>query len=149
MTESELRDILLSIRNNLKIFIGTDLGKYEITSPTGQKLNEIDAIWVEPPELPANYKVKLNSGIEAIIQREPDPYHENLLGYTVSINNYCITLKQYNLEKSLTPVIERLKSSRYWNFLDQPRLTPYTKTSEGIVRPKATFKITTARLLEF
>ena len=65
MTESELRDILLGIRNNLKILIGTDLGKYEITSPTGQKLNEIDAIWVEPPELPANYKVKLNSGIEA------------------------------------------------------------------------------------
>lgn len=149
MTESELRDILLDIRNSLKILIGTDLGKYEITSPIGQNLKDIDAIWVEPPELPANYKVKPNSGIEAIIQREPDPYHENLLGYTVGINNYCITLKQYNLEKSLTPVIERLKSSHHWNFLDQPRVIPYTKTSEGIVRPKATFKITTARLLDF
>jgi hypothetical protein len=147
LNELELRETLQSLRNNLEIILDTDLGKYEITNPTGQKIKEVPAIWVEPPELPANYRMKINSGIEAIIQREPDPRYDPLLGNYIEIAHYTIVLKQYNLSRSLTPVVGRIQVSDYWNVLESPRVTPYTKTAEGIIRPKATIKVSSAKLL--
>lgn len=147
MNETELRETLQALRNNLEIILDTDLGKYEIINPTGQKIKEVPAIWVEPPELPANYRMKANSGIEAIIQREPDPRYNPLLGNYVEMANYTIVLKQYDLSRSLTPVVGRIQISPYWNILELPRVTAYLKTAEGIIRPKATIKVSTAKLL--
>lgn len=61
--------------------------------------------------------------------------------------NYTIVLKQYDLSRSLTPVVGRIQISPYWNILELPRVTAYLKTAEGIIRPKATIKVSTAKLL--
>lgn len=146
MNEVEHRSILSALRNNLKIILDTDLGKYEIVNPNGQKINEVDAIWVEPPELPSNYRVKANSGIEVIISREPNLIYERM-AYEVGVYGYCITLKQYDLSRSLIPAVDRLADSPYWNLQEQPKMFSYLKTAEGIVRPRAVIKVTVARLL--
>jgi hypothetical protein len=147
MNETELRSTLAAIRNNLILVLDSDLGKYEILNPSGQKISEVPAIWTEPPELPSNYRVKPDSGIETIIQREPDPEYDSLLGNYIEVARYTIVLKQYDLSRSLTPVVGRLQICPYWNVLESPRVTSYTKTPEGIVRPRAVIKVSTAKVL--
>lgn len=144
--ETEHRDILKGIRGNLIELIGNDLGKYELLNSSGVKISKIPAIWTEPPTLPNNYRVKKDSGIECVIGREVEIEADPLMGSYFYRSYYPITMRQHNLDKSLSPPLQRILAYPYHHVLDF-LITPYRETSDGIIKPRATLKLCVARLV--
>jgi hypothetical protein len=132
------------LNDNLKRILKTELGQYQLIK-ANKVIRTLPAIWTEPPVLPTEYKMLEQSGIEAIISRDPDLQQQQAFNNVLELyEKYTITLRQYNTSKSTQIAVTKLLSSNLFIITDQPRTVPYTQLSSGLVYETTTIKITAA-----
>lgn len=116
------------------------LGEYCLLDANGKTLATAPAVWIAPPQLPNNRKVRTDSGIELIVQRSPQvsqTQNANLRGVTIK-HIWRSYLIQYNRNSTTLEAAQLV-------LLQFPYATvttrPQTQTKEGLVYEQARVQI--------
>ncbi len=146
-TEDQLNTSLKFLRTRLTEVIGSSLGQYELMAGTVVK-STVPAIWIEPPSLPVSYRMKVDSGIEAVINREGAMMTLSRVGGQQLNQEYIVKLTQYKLTQSFRTVIERILAIKDWEIYSPCVVTPGLETAVGYAYPQAIIKIETREFQE-
>ncbi len=150
ITETVLNDSLKFLRTKVEEILATELGFYEILSGPTIKAT-VPSIWIEPPWLPSNYRVKRKSndtanplyleglGVEARISRETDLEIDHFIGGIELTQAFKIRLIQWDYKShAIAPAILKLSRSKYWELYTSPRILEAQVTPEGFSYPQGT-----------
>lgn len=96
------------LRGILTRDLAEDLGIYEFYQ-NGIVKQTIPSIWSRPPVLPTYLKIKVNSGIECIIERSPKISYEGMgAGRKIGKKEWVIYLNQFDINKTTTKAVEKI-----------------------------------------
>lgn len=141
ITETNLNEALKFLKAKLSEILAPDLGQYELLVNSTVK-STTPSIWIEPPPLPQNYRLRDKSGIECIINREGDIAVTPLLGAKQITQDFVIKLTQYNLQKCLRLPVLKVLDAKYWEIEKDPIIQPLIELSEGFSYPQGIIKLT-------
>lgn len=150
ITEASLKSAIAFLVESLKVSLVNDLGTYLLSDRNGKFTQAMPSVRVIPPRLPTSYilytglkeqKEKLttdgmnpvqNLGVEVIINREPDYRIYQIAPIDL---RFEILINQFNLERSLVPVLTKIRNDERWTIIDQPKVLPYQETIDGFIYP--------------
>lgn len=102
-TQASLNQGIKDLRAMLATLLADDLGKYQVGT------SQFPAIWVAPPDLPQSYSIVPSSGVELIINAEPQIGDGETLPRQSIILFFEILLKQWDAKKTLTLPIRKIR----------------------------------------
>jgi len=112
------------------------LGEYCLLDANGNTLATAPAVWISPPQLPNNRKVKTDSGIELIVHRSPQvsqKQNAGLKGVTIK-HIWQVFLVQYDRRQTTLEATQLLLSQfPYTTVTTRPQM----QTKEGLVYEQA------------
>lgn len=122
-------DKIKELKEDLTTILEEDLGVYEYIQD-GIVLSTTPSIYVIPPDLPSYFRMKLESGIECLINRTPEASYTQM-GAGRKKGNFKINLllNQFDRTKSLSLPIEKIM--RYYH-ATKCYIKPFENTKEGV-----------------
>jgi hypothetical protein len=133
---------LLKIRNALETILGINglnvLGEYEIIK-NGKVVATVPSIQIRYPMNEENItrKMRLNSGIDCIVESEQDIYNSpNKFGHRFD-KYFQVVLDQYSSKGDLTTAVEGIIASNFFDIPESPIISSARQDNLGTIPPRA------------
>lgn len=140
LTNDDLDAFSKHVIDTLSLVLINELGEYDC----GGTL--IPAIWSIPPDVPQAYKIVPGSGVEALINREPLILATNIMGRLGQELKFTLTLRQWDIYKSIVPAVQNVMASKAFIIHDTPSIRNYAEINGEVFYSQARILLTATDL---